>query len=120
MLLRFAHLCNVPGMSRRTAPAAQRDDDAFPIRIKLEVPPDGLGRLANEIPAWLQANLAAGSFATHSARTIGGSAMAVYFLRIEDALAFLDRHPQVDLAGTKAVQPPAMQQAPPAQTRPQG
>ncbi|NQX95911.1 MAG: hypothetical protein HRT64_13525 [Erythrobacter sp.] len=85
-------------MARRTKPAAQRDDDAFPIRIKLKVPPEGLGRLANDIPAWLHANLEPGSFATHSARTIGGNAMAVYFVRIEDAVAFLIAHPEAELA----------------------
>lgn len=85
-------------MSRRTTPAAQRDDDAFPIRVKLRVPPDGLGRLANDIPAWLHANLEPGAFATHSARTIGGSAMAVYFMRIEDAQLFLKMFPDAELA----------------------
>ena len=64
----------------------------------MRVPPDGLGRLANDIPAWLHANLAPGAFATHSARAIGGSAMAVYFLRIEDAQLFLKRFPDAELA----------------------
>lgn len=90
--------CHDLRMSRRTKPASQRDDDAFPIRIKLKVPPEGLGRLANDIPAWLHANLERGSFATHSARTIGGSAMAIYFVRIEDAARFLNAHPEVELA----------------------
>lgn len=83
---------------RPTRQQSKYDDDAFPIRVKLKVPPEGLGRLANDIPAWLHANLAPGEFATHSARAIGGGAMAVYFLRIEDAQLFLKRFRDAELA----------------------
>lgn len=85
-------------MNRRSTPPAKRDDDAFPIRVKLAVPPEGLGKRLDEMNAWLRANLAAGSFAVHSARTIGGSAMAVYFIAIEDAVRFLDAFPNCLLA----------------------
>lgn len=86
-------------MNRRTTPAAKYDDDAFPIRVKLAVPPLGLGRLANDIPAWLHANLETGTFATHSARTIGGNAMAVYFIDLNDAVNFKRAFPEALLAG---------------------
>lgn len=93
-------------MTRRSTPLAKRDDDAFPIRIKLAVPPEGLGKQLDEMNAWLRANLPAGSFAVHSARTIGGSAMAVHLVAIEDAVRFLDAFPGVLLALTaKAPQP---------------
>lgn len=96
--------CYVLAVNRRTTPAAQRDDDAFPIRVKLRVPPEGIGRLANDIPAWLNSNLAPGTFATHSARAIGGSAMAVYFMRIEDAQRFLEVFSNAELAIAAALE----------------
>lgn len=85
-------------MTRRTAPAAKRDDDAFPIRIKFAVPPNGLGKRLDELNAWLRFALPPGSFAIHSARAIGGSAMAVHLLAIEDACALLERFPDLRLA----------------------
>lgn len=91
--------CNVLYMSRRTTPAAKRDDLVFPVRIKLEVPPDGLGRVLDEIHAWLRAHLEPGAFATHSAARIGGSAMAIYFMCVGDAAKFIAAFPQTRLAG---------------------
>lgn len=85
-------------MNRRTTPSAKRDDDAFPIRIKLAVPPDGLGNRLDAITAWLRAELPREAFAVHSARTIGGDAMAVYFLGIEDAARFLAAFSNLQLA----------------------
>lgn len=85
-------------MTRRTTPTAKRDDDAFPVRIKLAVPPEGLGTTLDTIMAWLRGNLPREAFACHSARTVGGSAMAVYFLGIEDAARFLTAFPSVHLA----------------------
>lgn len=85
-------------MTRRTAPSAKRDDDAFPVRIKLAVPPEGLGKELDAIYAWLRANLPAGAWAIHSARAIGGSAMAIYFLSLADAARFLDAFPDSPLA----------------------
>lgn len=85
-------------MTRRTTPPAKRDDDAFPVRIKLAVPPDGLGATLDAMTRWLRANIPQGEFATHSARTIGGSAMALHFERIEDAARFLAAFPDAHLA----------------------
>lgn len=85
-------------MTRRSTPSAQRDDDAFPIRVKLAVPDDGLGKRLDEMYAWLRANLPPDFWAVHSARTIGGSAMAVYFVGIEEAARFLDAFPDSPLA----------------------
>lgn len=44
-------------MNRRSTPSAKRDDDAFPIRVKLAVPPEGLGRRLDEMTAWLRDSL---------------------------------------------------------------
>lgn len=85
-------------MTSRTTPSAKRDDDAFPIRVKLAVPPDGLGKDLDAVHAWLRGQLPRDAFAIHSARTIGGSAMAVYFLDIEDAGKFLAAFPDLRLA----------------------
>ncbi len=84
-------------MTRRSTPSAKRDDDAFPIRIKLAVPPDGLGKRLDEIHAWLREKLPRDAYAVHSARAIGGSAMAVYFTSLADAAAFLEAFPDVPL-----------------------
>lgn len=75
-------------MNRRSSPAAKRDDDAFPIRLKFAVPREGLGKLLDEVHAWLRSSLPPQTFAIHSGRSIGGSAMAVYFLALEDAARF--------------------------------
>jgi hypothetical protein len=85
-------------MSRRSTPSAKRDDDAFPIRIKLAVPPEGLGTKLDVIMAWLRDNLPRDAYAVHSARMIGGSAMAVYFTSLADADCFLGAFHDVPLA----------------------
>lgn len=90
-------------MTHRSTSAAKRDDDAFPIRIKLAVPPEGLGKRLDEIYAWLRANLSAGAFAVHSARTIGGDAVAIYFFNLESAAAFLDAFPGLSLAQPRSL-----------------
>lgn len=85
-------------MSRRSTPAAKRDDDAFPVRVKLAVPPEGLGRSVDAMHDWLGDNLPRGTWACHNARTIGGNAMAVYFLQIGDAARFIEAFPDARLA----------------------
>lgn len=85
-------------MSRRSTPSAKRDDDAFPIRVKFAVPPEGLGKRLDEMMAWLRANLPGDAHAVHSSRTIGGSAMAVYFVSLADAGQFLEAFPDAPLA----------------------
>ena len=85
-------------MARRSIPRAKRDDDALPIRIKLAVPPEGLGKRLDEMNEWLRANLPREAYAVHGARTIGGDEMGVYFLTLADAAAFLKVFPNVPLA----------------------
>lgn len=85
-------------MNRRSTPSAKRDDDTFPIRLKFAVPPDGLGKRLDEVNAWLRSYVRPGGFAIHSARTIGGSAMAIHLLELADAMALVQRFPDLELA----------------------
>lgn len=85
-------------MARRSTTSAKRDDDAFPIRVKLAVPPDGLGKRLDEMQAWLRSSLPREAYAVHSARMVSGSAMAVHFIGIDDAAAFLAAFQDVPLA----------------------
>ena len=85
-------------MSRRTRPQAQTDDLAFPIRVKLAVPPTGLGNLLTDLLLWLAAEVGPGNYAQHSGQTLGGNAVSVYFRRPEDLVRFLDAFPGLELA----------------------
>ena len=88
----------MPLVARRSTPSAKRDYDAFPIRIKFAVSADGMGRDLDAMLAWLRTNLPRQACAIHSARSIGGDAMAVHFLTIDDAVRFLESFPDVPLA----------------------
>ena len=41
-------------MSRRIYPNKRRIDNAFPIRLKVVVPPNGLGNVLSEIDVWIR------------------------------------------------------------------
>lgn len=80
------------------------DDAAFPIRVKLAVPPYGLGVLADEMRQWLRTEIGSGQFAAHSAAAIGGAGVAFYFRTLGEAQRFRDAFPQVALAdGTASI-----------------
>lgn len=85
-------------MNRRSTCSAKRDDDAFPIRIKLAVPAEGLGKRLDEVNAWLRLSLPRDAYAVHSARMIGGSAMALHFMSLANATSFLAAFPDMPLA----------------------
>ena len=85
-------------MSRRSSPQAKQDDLAFPVRLKLTVPPMGLGKLTDAIDDWLRREVGPGDYASHSAPGIAGSTAAIYFRRAEDAAAFTAAFPQAELA----------------------
>ena len=65
----------------------------FPCRIKLGVPPDGLGTRLNEIHTWLDENCGADGWAMTPAglRGVVNDAVAVYFLDAVSAAAFVAR-----------------------------
>lgn len=85
-------------MVRRSAPQKRIDDDAFPIRVKIRVPTLGFGGQLAQMQVWLQDHLGIGNFAHHSAATLTRHACAYYFRTTEDARAFLDAFPTLELA----------------------
>jgi hypothetical protein len=65
----------------------------FPARIRIAVPPDGLGRQLDHMTAWLDANCGAGNWAMTPAalRGVVNDALAIYFLDTALANAFVAR-----------------------------
>jgi hypothetical protein len=65
----------------------------FPARIKIAVPPDGLGRQLDDMMGWLDANCGAGNWAMAPAglRGVVNDALAIYFLDAALANAFVAR-----------------------------
>ncbi|MBX7492671.1 hypothetical protein K3163_05570 [Qipengyuania sp. 1NDW9] len=90
---------------RRTTPAAKTDDARFPVRIKFKVPDTGLGADTDKAESWLLEHVGSGRFGVHNAPTIGGDAMAVHLLSVEDAMRFIAAHPKLKLAGGEEHRP---------------
>jgi hypothetical protein len=65
----------------------------FPVRIRIAVPPDGLGSRLNHIIAWLDANCGADDWilTPSSTRGVVNDALAIYFLDVTIAAAFVAR-----------------------------
>jgi hypothetical protein len=65
----------------------------FPARIRIAVPPGGLGRQLDDMTAWLDANCGAGDWAMTPAglRGVINDAVAIYFLDTALANAFVAR-----------------------------
>jgi hypothetical protein len=65
----------------------------FPARIRIGVPPEGLGRQLTDMTAWLDANCGAGNWAMTPAglRGVVNDALAIYFLDTALANAFVAR-----------------------------
>lgn len=86
-------------MTRRTTPQAKTDDTAFPVRVLFLIPERGLGRLMTPLHDWLDQNIGRASFAVHGAGAGDGrDRMAVYFRRSDDAAAFADAFPMLEIA----------------------
>jgi len=85
-------------MSRRSPRQSVTDDLAFPIRLKLVVPPLGFGNDLNTMLRWLKAEVGPGNYAQHSGQTLGGDAISVHFRRPEDLVRFLEAFPFLELA----------------------
>jgi len=66
-------------MSRHTSPNNKRVDDAFPIRVKIKIPPNGLGNLISEILVWLRANIGDDRYSNQSITGVWCQARAYYF-----------------------------------------
>lgn len=80
-------------MTRRTPPQKQTDDRAFPVRVRLLLPDNGLGGARLDPWTWLARHVGRGDYALHPATSLIGDAIAVYFRSIEAAQAFTEAFP---------------------------
>jgi hypothetical protein len=77
-----------------TALKAHRDAERIlPVRIRIAVPPEGLGSQLDQMIAWLDANCGADSWSMAPSGTSGvvNDSLAIYFLDPALARAFVDR-----------------------------
>ena len=73
---------------------AQREAERrYPVRVRIAVPPEGLGRQLEIMHAWLNETCSAGGWATAPAGTTGvvNDALALYFEDAAFAHAFVSR-----------------------------
>ena len=80
----------MPGNPRELITAAER---RFPVRIRVAVPPSGLGQRHTQIPAWLDENCGADGWAMTPSGTRGvlNDALSIYFGDAALASAFVAR-----------------------------
>lgn len=91
-------------MARRSTPQSRIDKAAFPVRLRLEVPRNGMGLTLNEIYRWLRDEVGAGNYAVHSSAALGGDGLGIYLRDVECARAFAARFHDLPLAdGTLSV-----------------
>src|ERR1700758_5331044 len=67
---------------RAAQQAAREAERRFPVRVRIAVPPEGLGSRLDQIIAWLDANCGADGWTStpSSIRGVVNDALAVYFL----------------------------------------
>lgn len=85
-------------MPRRSSPRQKTDDLAFPVRVKLAVPPHGLGPAYDRMHDWLRRELGPGDYACHAAPGVGCDTAAFYFRTVPAARRFVDAFPDMALA----------------------
>jgi hypothetical protein len=80
----------MPGNHRATIMLAER---RFPVRIRIAVPPDGLGRRHGRMTAWLDENCGADGWAMTPSgiRGVLNDALSIYFADATLASAFVAR-----------------------------
>ena len=80
----------MPGNPRDMITMAER---RFPVRIRIGVPPEGLGQRLTEMTAWLEENCGADGWATTPSgmRGVLNDALSIYFLDATLANAFVAR-----------------------------
>lgn len=100
---------HVPLVPQNSILQAKRDDLVFPVRVKVRVPSDGLGKSLDAMIDWLRGNAAATGYACHSAPGLACSTAAFYFCNVETAQAFVSAFPTAELADGMAS--PAYRQA---------
>lgn len=92
-------------MSRRHSSQRRIDEDAFPVRVRLQRT-DALGQDLQRFHDWLRGSLGRGEYAVHASglRGIMGDVVSVHFRTVEAAQLLLDAFPHLVLAdGTEAV-----------------
>jgi len=73
---------SMPRRTRSPSPQKRRDEQRFPVRIRIEVPEEGFGRQLDEMHQWLTDNAGRDGFAWH-ADTLPGLDASAVFLRDE-------------------------------------
>ena len=73
--------------------AVREAERRFPVRIRIAVPPEGLGTRLDQIFIWLDANCGADGWtsAPSSTRGVVNDALAIYFADVTLASAFVAR-----------------------------
>src|SRR5437762_11351216 len=94
----------MPGNPKQMATEAER---VFPVRIRIGIPPGGLGQRYSQITDWLDANCGADGWALTPAGTRGvlNDAISIYFADATLAGAFVARWcagPKVEAAGARS------------------
>ena len=89
---------HVPLVSRHSIRQAKRDDLAYPVRVRIRVPENGLGKLLDGMIDWLRENVPAADYACHSAPGLACSTAAFYFREVGIAHAFVSAFPAAELA----------------------
>jgi hypothetical protein len=81
------------GLGAQLSSDAPKAERKFPARIKIAVPPEGLGRQLDDMMAWLDANCGAANWAMAPAglRGVANDALAIYFLDTALASGFVAR-----------------------------
>jgi len=76
-----------------TPQAARASERSLPVRIRIAIPPEGLGRQLDHMTAWLDANFDHGSWSITPSGTCGvaNDALAIYFADAVLARAFVTR-----------------------------
>ena len=90
VLLRTNEEHAMPGNPREMITMAER---RFPVRVRIAVPPDGLGRRHAQMTAWLDENCGSDGWAMTSSGTRGvlNDAVSLYFADAMLASAFVVR-----------------------------
>jgi hypothetical protein len=88
--LRTKRELNMPGNPREMITTAER---TFPVRIRLALPPGGLGRRHTQITAWLDENCGSNGWAMtpSGVRGVLNDAVSLYFADATLASAFVAR-----------------------------
>ena len=85
-------------MARRTSPQRWTDELRFPVRIRVKVPPSGLGQTLSTATRWLNEEVGSSNYANWPIDSLHGQATAFHFRTIEDAARFCAAFPMFSLA----------------------